>query len=303
MPASRSTTERLAFVKALWRQGKEQAATKSILAPASILSLQDSIELWLGIAAEKLSLDITRDQFPTALGRVCEAAVLGEQQALKNMNRARTNLKHHGIIPANFERFLEPVDAFLYEGTRAVFDLSFADLSLLQLIANSPARPFLDSATELLAGGDTKAAVDEIAKAFYTLSAKMALRTASLSGRPHVYGNPSRGDAWLRDAVAALDHNLIAVHSRLIMLELGIDVIRYLRFQEFMPMTVRSHSGKWQIRRNKGLQPRVEADPDETRDCLDFVIDVAIRLVERNTHAKAELSLVDQPVSSTQETD
>lgn len=290
MPTSRSTTERLAFVKALWRQAKEQAASKTILAPASILSLQDAIELWLGIAAEKLRVDITRDQFPAALERVCKAAGLSEQQALKNMNKARVDLKHHGIIPANFERFIEPADAFLYEGTRTVFDLSFADLSLLQLIEDSPARPFLESATDLLTAGDTKRAVDEIAKAFHILSTKMTTLP-----RRHVYGSPPRNSAWMQDAITALDQNLITVHSRLTILELGIDVIRFMRFQQFMPLVSRSLSGNWQIRR-MGFRPRVEADADDTRDCLDFAIDVAIRLVERSgADAEADSSPVDQP--------
>lgn len=267
-------------MKALWRQGKEQSANKGPLAVASILSLQDAIELWLGVAAEELKLDISKDQFPRALDRICEAGRLPDQPALKRLNRARTALKHHGIIPANFQLFLEPVDAFLYEGTRVVFNLSFADLSLLHLVADS-VKPYLEKATKLLDEEDIEAAVTEIAKAFYILSNEMAQRTASLPGRPNMYGTPSRGNAWLRDAVTALDKDLIAVHSRLTMLELGIDVMQFIRFQGFMPLVVRSLSGRWEVTRIAGHHPRVEADADEAKDCLDFVIDVAIRLAEQ----------------------
>ena len=97
------------------------------LATTALLSFHDAAEMFLGLAADYLGVNlIPRTSTSTATSPRSSRAPgsdLPSRHPMRRMNRSRVNLKHHGLFPSptDLEQFKGDVTTFLTDATTMVF--------------------------------------------------------------------------------------------------------------------------------------------------------------------------------------
>lgn len=284
--ADPSVLARLTFIKGLYRVARDLAARRDALRAAGLLLLHDAMELWLRLAGEKLKIGEDRTPFVRYWKLAREEGVdLPLEQAMARFNTARVGLKHAGLMPAasDVNTFATLVGEFLDEATARVFETTFAELSLIDALPECETKALLQAAHDSLRESDQREAINATAKAFYSLSGRL-LQPSVLVRDRRIYFRDYAGDFgggrgdFLRQAALLVDNKLQPLHERVAMLTLGIDLPRYLRFRTFMPLVQRMSDGQYRIVRTGG-HPALEADFAEARECVDFVTDVALQVL------------------------
>jgi hypothetical protein len=101
------TMQRLAFIKYLYSVAVEQSRQPEPLGDASILSLHDSVELFLQLATQHLDAQRTSKQrdadfmgYWGALNEKLPAPGLAHKESMRRLNDERVGLKHRGTFPS-----------------------------------------------------------------------------------------------------------------------------------------------------------------------------------------------------------
>jgi len=175
-----ATMQRLALFRYLYVLGINQTRQPEPLAALAVLSLHDSVELFLHLCAEHA--DAQRGQlsrgkmlkFEEYFGIINEAIAprrLSHQAAMVRLNEARIGLKHHGTATARLtvEQLGADVTRFFGDNTPVVFSTEFGNISMANLVASDSARTYLRNAEAELESGNTEAASEFIAVAFQHL--------------------------------------------------------------------------------------------------------------------------------------
>ncbi len=132
--------DQLAFSKYLFEQGIYQAQQSFPHSSLSILSFQDSVELFLRtiIGYYNLKIDDRTDNFYTLLNEIKTKTnkEISSEYEIKILNKCRVALKHNGIFPAqnDIQRFQFNLPNFFEENSRIFFNLDFDDISLIEFI-------------------------------------------------------------------------------------------------------------------------------------------------------------------------
>lgn len=292
-------TPRLAFVRYLYAVAAAQSRQPMPMAAASILGFQDSIELFLVLAAEHLNANLdTKAQFDkyfVAVNDALKAAgrdQLSGKTGMVRLNQARVGLKHHGLSPdaQEIERFRNRVEAFFEDNTPLVFDKTeFAAVSLLDLVQSTEARVSLREAQRLAGEGHATAALAQVGTAFWHVMGNMVARQRAAFGASPFYFQAaltaplpksifadnaalaySSTDLASLDEILQVRHSLARVEDIANALCLGLDIRRYMRFRLLTDNDSDAASeGKTHAR---------VPSAGEFRFCFDFVVDSAIRL-------------------------
>ena len=290
--------KRLAFIKHLYNLGVEQSRKVEPLCYVSILTFHDAVELFLQLVAEYLDVkkrikEIHFMEYWDLINhRLKEKgkSELTQKMAMERLNKARVAFKHYGTPPSKsaIEDFRVNVTRFFEENTDIVFNIKFAEISLIELVTYKNVYDNLKVACQLLEENKIEDSLDKIALAFAQLIDGFEDRKRDEYGRSpfffggeftflssffmHVTGDLGRFVDKVREAIEALQR---AVK----ILSLGLDYKKYTRFGLLTPTVMRTVNGKYHIVRVKRGQKGTAAKED-VQFCIDFVIESALILQE-----------------------
>lgn len=308
-----TTMNHLAFIRLLYQQGIEQARQPEPLSFASLLTFHDSVELFLVLAADHLGAPPPRrdpgfldywqilrptDDFP-------HGVALSGRPSMDRLNRYRNALKHAGAFPGReaVQDALTSTVGFFENNTPAVFALAFDAIDMADLVPQQDVRAQLKESAAAEAAGDRMEAMAQLAEAFGKLfqpyagqpfgpAGAYAFGPSVLRGPGFPIGmgpalgtvgrglrsNQSRGLQAIGEKVdknlAQLNNVVAAMQRGMRVMAIGIDYGSYNRFEQLTPRVVFG----------AGDQRHVSADADyaptreEYDDCVQFVIEVALRL-------------------------
>jgi hypothetical protein len=264
----------------------DQSHKPEPLAAFAVLTFHDACEMFLQIAAEH------NDVMPSKRSDFLDYWTLFEQQAqlqvtlkvsMDRLNRARTTLKHGGVLPAHaeIEGFRAAVTSFLQDNALSLLGVNLNDVSLTSMVRSDDVRGPLELAETALSAGDLQGALEEVASAF-------AISLRRFEGRPRAATGPLGRPYSLRNATVGLLesftlnetrdiertlHRMVDAFSEAItVVAYNLDFDSYLMFKTHAPVV---HVGGRILVEWTRDEP---TDPEVVRRCLNFVIDTAIRL-------------------------
>jgi hypothetical protein len=132
------TVRGLAFVRFMYNRGLEETGRPQPLAIAALLSFHDAAEMFLGLAADHLGVNLTANvNFEGYFNEIKQGAnlELPGKHPMRRMNRSRVGLKHHGLFPSPTElgQFKGDVTTFLTDAIMLVFKVDFLSLDMIDL--------------------------------------------------------------------------------------------------------------------------------------------------------------------------
>ncbi len=299
-----STMQRLAFIRYLYTIGTEQSRQPEPLGVVAVLSLHDSVELFLQLSAEHKNVPVgNRNQvkfgeyFPV-IDAVIKPDRLFQQSAMKRLNSACIALKHQGTLPSRLaiEQLRADVTRFFEDNTTLIFGLAFSAVSLVDLVACELARTSLKQAEAHLEKGNREDAAVTVAVAFAQLVDDYDRRSQNRYGRsPFVFGESFAFDSSFfrgagrrplySDEQARFEdkvmRSVVALQEAMKVLSLGIDYRHYARFRLLTPVVRMTPPGDQhvvQIMANMYGRSAWPPSTDQCRFCFDFVIESAVHL-------------------------
>lgn len=289
-----TTTQRIAFIKYLYKIAVEQSLKPEPLCSASILTFHDSLELFLQLSLEYLDIPRKKNKELGFLDYWDLLPKLTLKESMVRLNKSRIALKHHGTMPAklDIEAFRGIVTTFFNVNTPVVFKKEFDEISLINLVHLERARTNLQEASTLLQLDNLenrRDALGKVALAFDQILNDVAEQKEVDSAVSSVFLEPinrlkmvsfgsrnrtpeDRGELVnFRDRVVEA---IKSVQGVLRLLSLGINYNKYARFDSLVPRVHRTASGKYHLSYSYRRPPSKE----ECVFCLDFVIETAIFL-------------------------
>lgn len=294
-----SVVRRLAFIKYLYKVAVEQSQRPEPLCSASILTFHDAIELFLQLASEHLDVgkDKGEPKFLEYWDLLASKLPLGfptQKESMKRFNKARVDLKHHGILPSklDIEAFRAGATNFFEENTPLIFEIKFSEVSLIELVQCEEAKNNLKEAAQLLEQNKIEESLDKVALAFAQLIDDYESRKMGRFGRsPFFFGESftflssfhmgvDRTQAVkLAEFIDKVKESIKVLQDAVKILSLGIDYRKYVKFRLFTPRLLRMANGNYHIAR---IQYGSKGTPtaEDVQFCIDFVIESSITLQE-----------------------
>lgn len=315
MSIDETTMERLAFIKHLHRQAEQISRQPQPHSSTAILGFHDSVELFLALAAEEVDAGHKYNfmEYWEEIKRNSDTE-LTQKASMKRLNKARVNLKHYGNRPNDddIESHRANVRSFFEENTKQIFGVEYSEVTLVDLIQFDNTRELAEDAETNLGSNDFGETVCLISAAFdamldefddrvrdqmgYTPYPTPECRIISPKMTPG-YGDQSdlftgvdrNKNTWEVDSVrketaiafykieSYLDdfrRNLDSMYEALRVISLGINQPRYQRFNSITPEVSSSGEPKYPHWNGKSISE------NEARFCLDFLVEVALRLQE-----------------------
>jgi hypothetical protein len=310
MTHSLDTIARLSFVRYLYQLALTQGEQPEPLSASALLTLHDSIELYLDLACEVMNVKppVRFMEYWDCLEPKV-AGGLGHKEPMRRLNKARVNLKHHGAFPSRLVLTAATREAtdFLSSSSPKIFGVAFEDVSLIDFVPSENAKAELVKfrehrdagrffeATAALAIGFEQLLYDyEDSKQYggrrsaFTLLPTFGLSSSgslglSLSGRTPA---PERRMAEFVDAVGS---TFQAVERAIKLIALGVDYRRYTRFRSLTPTAMRTMAGTYNV--DGPLHMAEHRYTTEELDfCFDFVVQTGLALVEFDYRLIPEMS-------------
>lgn len=284
--------QRLSFIKYLFSIGYHQSQQPAPLYGAAILSFHDSIELFLQLSSEKLNISKQIHNFIDywdAIDGKLNGCSLSQKESMRRLNKARVNLKHHGIIPSqlDIETFRVTTAAFFNENCLAIFQIDFDKISLIDIIKFDRSRELLRKAKEDFEKNKIIEALQGITLSFhYLLSDYENSKMDSFHDSPFFFGKKMTFlssfhigiglDGKMKDFVDAVKDSIEAMQKAVKILSFGIDYKKYAKFQSISLPVQFTMNGKahFYIRGVESL------DSDTMKFCENFIIEAALKLQE-----------------------
>lgn len=295
MTLDETTMERLAFNKYLVDMAAEQAQEPQPMAATAVLSFHDAVELFLQHASEHLNANRAGSSHVSFMkyweiisNELPDDQELGQKTAMRRLNEARVNLKHQGTRPdtADIESFNIAVRDFFEENIPKVFDIEYADISLINLVQYDSTREKLNQAQEHLSNGERKEAIKKLALAYDNLffeydrrmEEEFGYKPFAIEDSPGV--GPSKRDIEklgrdMEKFFEMVTESMDAIEDAIRVLSLDMDYRRYSKFDALTPTVIRSIGGGVEA---PDPPEEKEFSEEEVEFCLDFVVETAIQL-------------------------
>ncbi len=287
-----TTMRRLAFIKYLYQTGVSQSRAPTPLNCASILMMHDAVELFLQLASEHLNAGAKRLTFMDywkILNEKLSDNSLGQEESMRRLNSARVALKHHGTFPSDLdiEAFRTRTASFFEDNTPLVFGTTLNEVSLIDFVNPESSRERLKEAQDHIDKNDTLSALDDIAIAFEEMIEDYETRKIDKFHRlPFYFGENVHLSRFalpfhereLSAFTRGVEKSIEEMREVLKILALGIDYRRFSKFKQLSPFVVQFANGTWAIngRPEGDRKPSIE----DTKFCMDFVIESALKLAE-----------------------
>ncbi|WP_299291501.1 hypothetical protein [uncultured Mucilaginibacter sp.] len=280
--------KRLSLIKYLYKIGLDQSKQSETVAWLSILSLHDSIEMFLKLVAE--NQNIKSDSF-NFLDYWTSVPTLTLKESMRNLNARRVNIKHKGLLPSKSDIEITRVNAkdFFEQNTLPLFNIDFDSISLFSLIIYEPVKKLLESAQIALDENRIEDCIESAAFAFDELLFSYEGSKTSYHGHsPFYFGKSLRFSSSFsmrnngKDLVGpemskfvdSVKESIGEIQKVLKIISFGIDYKKYTKFQLLSPTVRRTMDGK-QIARLSGER---KWHKENCQYCIDFVLDSTLNL-------------------------
>jgi hypothetical protein len=305
-PIDPLTSQRLAFIRFLYQQGLSQADQPEPLSATAVLSFHDAVESFLRLAGEHLTVSL-----PTSLNfaeywtklqpHLPGQADLPSKNPMDRMNKLRVALKHYGTFPGRsaIDQTCGDVTTFFVDATRLVFDIDFATVDLIDMIARDETAQALRDAQTHAEVGNYVMAMAGLVIAFDDLVDHYARREHRGYGDPFGFGptlritNNSRPRPAIRTPSDLGGHleavTTVAAHLQRAMrlIALGIDYRRYVDFDILTPSVNQTIDGKIHVVASRAQEESANQENYET--CKRFVIESALQAAQADAAIDSEI--------------
>ena len=278
-----STVKRLALVRHLFNVGVEQSRQAEPTNCISLLSFHDAVEWFLQLTTEHYGIS-KQDQTFMGYWDVITAKLgepLHQQEAMKRMNRARSQLKHHGILPAStdVESFRVSTTNFFIENTPLVFDKNFDTISLVDFVNSQNVRSKLLDAQEMIKNDRVKDALKEIALAFEIMVDEYRRDESNHRSAPFYFGSNlaflnslfMREGGKMGEFINRVGEAITPMQNAVTILCLGLDYRKHVKFKSIAPNVTRLLPGY-------DVYEPEKCGTQDLQFCFDYVIESAIHL-------------------------
>lgn len=299
---------RLAFVRLFFQQGIDQSHQPEPLNVSSVLTLQDTAELFLQVIAEHRGINLpTHVNFPEYWRRLDptrdpNGVALSGKRQMTRLNDLRVAFKHYGTLPSAtaIAQACTDVRAFLEANTLTVFGMPFDTIDMAEVIPQTGVRDKVCAATAAADGGDLTEALGLLSEAYGELFA-IAPGSAGPPKITHFSGSTRLNNE--RDLAAALQsapsdptcmpvgvdpRRLASVIADLMeamqgmqgamqVMAFGIDHRQFGRFKQITPRIVYWEDGHAQ---RLTLAPGYTPTSTDFEFCRQFLIGAALRVAE-----------------------
>lgn len=295
----------LSFIKNLFKTAKNQSQSPEPICYKAILTLHDSIELYLELGcrihgAEKTDKMSFREYFGE-LNKELQPEGLTQKASLWRLNNIRNSLKHEGIFPnkKEIEEQYFTCNLFFEENTPKIFGKPFDKISLIDFVINKEVKKHLEKAQKLKFKKREEAII-QISKAFYVLLRDFRNGMKSKFGHSHLSLNSENrlSNTEIRILSLEMDQNhdlseiiyrefeklykyLNDLENFIEQIGIGIDLKKFSRFKLSTHEIYTDANGNLQVlyRPNRPLTPTTDEDIDF---CKNFVIETSLQLSEFN---------------------
>jgi hypothetical protein len=285
-------TKRLALIKYLYKIGVAQSIQAEPISSFSILSLHDSIEMYLKLLAEHLN--IKSDSF-NFLDYWTSIPSLTLKESMRNLNARRVNIKHKGLLPSKSDIEISRVNAtdFFEQNTITQFGVNFNEISLFSLIQYDNVRERLEEAQKALDENRIENCIEVVAIAFDELTYSYENSKSSYYGHsPFYFGKDLTflsafsigiGRDWddkvgrkLGEFVDKVKDSLEGIQKAVKIMSFGIDYKKFVKFKLLTPIITRTMGGR-HVAEVWGTKKWTK---ENCQYCIDFVLESSLKLQE-----------------------
>lgn len=287
------TVKRLALVRHLFNVGVEQSHQPEPTNCISLLSFHDAVEWFLQLTTEHHGIS-KKDQAFMGYWDVIASKLgkpLHQQEPMRRMNRARSQLKHHGVLPASTEVESSRVSTtnFFIENTPLVFGKEFEDISLVDFVSSRDVRSKLSSAQEMIKNDRGKDALKEIAIAFETMIDEYKRDKSRHRQSPFYFGDDltffnsffMRKGGEMGKFIDKVGQSITPMQNAIVILCMGLDYRKYAKFKSVTPHVTR-------LLRGYDISEPENCETEDLQFCFDYVIECAIRLQDFDYRSRAK---------------
>lgn len=276
--------EQLAVSKYLLQKGEKILSENSPVSSGLAISLfQDAVESIIWTIAKEVEAEVKGNVSFEQFWNIIPQAKKNTQHIelplsakMHELNKARVNFKHYGILPAQTEatKFSGYAAEFAQEAVLNFFRLNFENLSLVDILNEEDIRNHLKEAQSFLKEDDLSQCIISCAKAEY-----LSLRKFREIFPPVDYKLSHAGDFFggnqehsINSLFNYLGEYLEALRSSCIVNFLGMDLVEYARFRSLAPYIVMTANGKLHC----NMKYREKYTPADANFCIEYATRTAI---------------------------
>lgn len=292
MSISQIILKRLSFIKYLYQLGINQSRQKTPQNSISILMFHDSVELFLQLSTEYLSAspraNIGFMEYWEVINQKLQEQQLSQKNQMKRLNKARVNLKHHGILlnESDIESFRVNVSDFFSDNCSIVFGINFSEISLIDLIYNSDVKDLFRDAVNYYEQNNFTRALEHFSLAFkvliYDFEEKFQIYRFQLFGIEKFIPHCEDGD--IKSDLDNVSYAIDNIQYKLKYLIYGINIKNFIKFSLLTPDVsfIRTDFKNYKIDIPLPFLEEKEKlfSQDQLEFCKDFMIDCALKLQE-----------------------
>ncbi|MES2485129.1 MAG: hypothetical protein V4581_04170 [Bacteroidota bacterium] len=277
--------KRLALIKQLYQIGVEHTYQSETIAAFSILSFQDSIEMFLKLLAEEKNVASDKLNF---MSYWTEFPFLTLKESMKNLNMRRVNLKHKGLLPSKSDIEISKINTidFFEQNTFNCFGIEFKDVSILSLIVNQQVKTLLEEAQLAMEDNKIDECIEKTALAFDVLLLSYEKnKEGHYRYSPFFFGKDMSfnsaffmgiTDRKMSDFIDNVKDSLENMQKAMKIMSFGIDYKRYIKFKFLTPVISRTMGGDYVAQ----IMGKRKWNKSNCQYCIDFVLDSCLKLQE-----------------------
>ncbi len=248
--------EQLVISKYLLTKAEKILSENNPISSGLAISLfQDTVESIIWVITKEMDADITRSTHFEQFWKIIPKAKKNSAQLelplsakMLELNKARVNFKHYGILPAESEatKFLAYTTQFAQEAVQQFFGLDFSKLSLIDVVSEKNIRGRLKEAEILIEENNLRQGIVSCAKAEYLSLAKFRQILPQVDDRLFSAGGIFGYDQSheISQVFEYLANYLETLRNSSVANFLGVDLVEYARFRNLSPYIYQMDSGK-----------------------------------------------------------
>jgi len=282
--------KRLALVKYLYKIGIEQSMQSEPISSFSILSLHDSIEMYLKLLTEHLNIKSEGFRF---LDYWPSIPSLTLKESMRNLNARRVNIKHKGLLPSKADIEISRVNTtdFYDQNTITQFGINFNEISLFSLIQHDNVRQHLEEAQKALDENRIENCIEIVAIAFDELTYSYENSKSSYYGHsPFYFGKDltflssffigidrnDKAGRGLGEFIDKVKDSLDGIQKAVKIMSFGIDYKKFVKFKLLTPIITRTKGGT-HVAKVFGTKKWTK---ENCQYCIDFVLESSLKFQE-----------------------
>ncbi len=292
MSISQVILKRLFFIKYLYQLGIKQSSQKTPKDSISILMFHDSIELFLQLSTEYLNASTQTNigfmEYWGIINQKLQGQQLSQKNQMRRLNKARVNLKHHGILlnESDIESFRVNTSDFFSDNCSIVFGINFSEISLIDLVDNSDVKYLFRDAMNYYEQNNITRALE-----YFSLTFKVLIydfKEKFQAYRYELFGNENFildcEDDTIRSDLDKFSYAIDNIQYILKYLIYGINLKDFIKFSLLTPDVsfIRTDFRNYKIDLPLPFFEEKEKlfSQDQLEFCKEFIIDCALKLQE-----------------------